>query len=555
MNPNAAEAAEAAEATQISRLMCLEDWFLTPQERGNPSTLIDRRRRLTRTAWTTGNHVEVLVDGAAYFRHLHGALCGLGRGDGVLFADWEGDADEQLCGPGTEVGVVLAELARRGVHVRGLLWRSHPRQAHFAEQDNIGFTRALNRAGGEVLLDERVRHVGSHHQKLVIVRHAESPERDVAYAGGIDLCHGRHDDSGHAGDVQPVEIASRYGARPPWHDVQLAVNGPAIADLEHTFRERWDDPTPLDHRNPWRMAIRRVTGQPRRPDPLPFGPSDPAPCGTQAVQVLRTYPAKRPRYPFAAAGERSIARAYLKAIRRARSLVYLEDQYLWSLDAADALADGLRRHAGLRVVLVVPRYPDRDGRATMAAGSIGRERFTNIVRGAGGGRVALYDLENAEGTPIYVHAKVCIIDDVWTVVGSDNLNRRSWTHDSEISCSIIDSVGDTRAPLDPGGLGDGARRFARETRLRLWREHLGRAHEDDDDLVDPVSGFDALARSASELDQWHESGRDNPRPPGHLRRHQLEPVATTTRWWARAMYRLMLDPDGRPRKLARTGGF
>lgn len=43
--------------------MCLEDWFLTRDEHGNPSTLIDHRRR-DGAACTTGNRVEVLVDGA-----------------------------------------------------------------------------------------------------------------------------------------------------------------------------------------------------------------------------------------------------------------------------------------------------------------------------------------------------------------------------------------------------------------------------------------------------------------------------------------------------------
>ena len=69
----------------------------------------------------------------------------------------------------------------------------------------------------------------------------------------------------------------------------------------------------------------------------------------------------------------------------------------------------------------------------------------------------MYDLDNDEGTPIYVHAKVCIIDDVWMTIGSDNLNRRSWTHDSELSCAIIDETVDEREPADPAGLGDGAR--------------------------------------------------------------------------------------------------
>ena len=64
-------------------------------------------------------------------------------------------------------------------------------------------------------------------------------------------------------------------------------------------------------------------------------PSDPAPAGRHSVQVLRTYPAKRPRLPFAPEGERSIARAYLKVFQRARRLIYVEDQYLWSGAAAE----------------------------------------------------------------------------------------------------------------------------------------------------------------------------------------------------------------------------
>ena len=72
-------------------------------------------------------------------------------------------------------------------------------------------------------------------------------------------------------------------------------------------------------------------------------------------------------------------------------------------------------------------------------------------------RFAIFDLENEEGTPIYVHAKTVVVDDTWAAVGSDNLNRRSWTHDSELSCAILDGDRDLRELADPAGLGDGAR--------------------------------------------------------------------------------------------------
>jgi len=524
------------------------DWFLKIDERGNAASAIDRRRGDDR-GWTDNNAVQVLVDGSEYFNRLVATLSDLGEGDHIYLTDWQGDGDELLGGTGTEVGNVLAAAARRGVDVRGLLWRSHPRQAHFAEQDNAALAKLVNEAGGEVVLDERVRRGGSHHQKLVIVSRVSDELGPVVFIGGIDLCHGRHDDQRHAGDPQAVPLDARYGANPPWHDVQLEVRGPAVGDLEYTFRERWTDPTPLDHRNPLRAALRRATGEPRRPHSLPPQRHESATVGTHAVQVLRTYPAKRPPFPFAPDGERSIARAYLKAFRRARRLVYLEDQYLWSLHAAHALADQLRREPDLHIIAIVPRYPDRGGSLTDAANRIGREYVTEVLRRAGGERVAIYDLENRDATPIYVHAKVCIIDDVLLVVGSDNLNRRSWTHDSEISCSVLDAEIDERAPSDPAGLGDRARRLARQTRLRLWREHLQRPTDDDDDLVDPIRGFVELRRSATALDAWHANGRRDARPPGHLRMHQPDVVAPRLRAAAFTAHHVLLDPDGRPTEL------
>ena len=98
----------------------------------------------------------------------------------------------------------------------------------------------------------------------------------------------------------------------------------------------------------------------------------------------------------------------------------------------------------LRVVVVVPRYPDQDGRLSGPPNRIGQLIAMRHL-GSRRGPVPSYDLEGDEW-PIYVHAKVCIIDDVWMTIGSDNLNRRSWTHDSELSCAIID---ETRTIANP----------------------------------------------------------------------------------------------------------
>jgi phosphatidylserine/phosphatidylglycerophosphate/cardiolipin synthase-like enzyme len=170
--------------------------------------------------------------------------------------------------------------------------------------------------------------------------------------------------------------------------------------------------------------------------------------------------------------------------------------------------------------------------------------------------VLVCDLENEESTPIYVHAKICIVDDVWLMVGSDNMNRRSWTHDSELSCSILDDTRDEREPRDPAGLGDGARRLARDTRLQLWREHLGRTEADGvDDLLDPDRAFAEFRRAAQALDAWHAGGRVGTRPPGHVRIHEPDRVPTWHRGWAHAVSRVLNDPDGRSTRHKRADHY
>jgi hypothetical protein len=293
------------------------EWLLTTDERGNDATAIDVEHE-EGWAWTVGNRVIVHVDGAAYFTRLYQLLSGLGAGDWVYLTDWRIDATRRLAGPGTELGPLLVQLARHGVAIRGLLGRSHASLVRFNQDANRVLSTMVNR-----------------------------------------LSRGRADGPDHRGDPDPVRIDPRYGRRPPWHDLQLEVHGPAVLDVDFTFRERWEDHTPADHRNPLRTMWRRVSHEPRRRALLRRLP--PPPVGSQVVQVLRTYPARHRAIPFAPEGERSIARAYLKALRRAQTLVYIEDQYLWGTLVSDALAAALRASAELRMIIVVPRYPDRDG--------------------------------------------------------------------------------------------------------------------------------------------------------------------------------------------------
>ncbi len=487
------------------------------------------------------------MHGATYFAALVTAVRAMRAGDLLLFTDWRGDPDERLDPDGTQVGTLLCEAAASGVTVRGLVWRSHLDRLAFSEQENRHLGEEIDAAGGVCLLDMRVRPGGSHHQKFVVLRHPGRPEMDRAFVGGIDLCHSRHDDATHEGDPQSQPMAAVYGERPPWHDIQLQVRGPAVGDVEAVFRERWDDPAPLS-RNPLHRLHDRVAGLDPKRRALPAQLPDPGSCGSQAVQLLRTYPPRKLGYPFAPDGERSVARGINKVLGRARRLIYVEDQYLWSADVAAGFCDALMAQPDLLMIAVLPYYPDQDGRFSTTPNLIGRYDALRMLRRAGGDRVAVYGVENHRGTPIYVHAKVCVVDDQWASVGSDNFNRRSWTHDSELSCAVVDEV-----PSSPRTSTE--RPFPLQLRLTLAREHLDRAAGDDVDLEDPSRAHAAFAIAADALDAWHGAGRRGTRPPGRLRRYPTPALSPFSRAWSRPLYRAIYDPDGRSRSQRASNQF
>ncbi|MCW2764563.1 MAG: phospholipase [Nocardioides sp.] len=525
------------------------DWLLTKDERANPATRLDDGHP-GEQAWSEGNLVRPLIHGATYFAELHARIEATRAGDLILFTDWQGDADELLTGePGSEVAEVLGRADERGVDVRGLVWRSHQEQLGFTARENRRLGEELQARGAEALLDMRVRMGGSHHQKLVVIRHRDDPTRDIAYVGGIDLCHSRRDDIEHHGDRQAQELAAEYGDTPPWHDVQAAISGPAVYDVETVFRERWEDPTPLS-RNPLAHLKDRVAGLDLSPKPLPprTDPPPPVEGGTHVVQLLRTYPNLRHGrdYPFARGGERSVARGYRKALARARRLVYIEDQYLWGHHVGDVFTRALRDHPDLHVIGVVPLHPDIDTTLARTSELLGRRRAMLEMMRAAPGRVAMYGIENRAGTPIYVHAKACVVDDTWATIGSDNFNRRSWTHDSELSASVVDRDST----------------YARRLRLTLAAEHLDRplASPDSlldvmDDCVDPAGMFAAYQRCAEGLDGWYAGGCVGPKPLGRLRRMQPPEIGPVAGALALVPYLVLDDPDGRPRALRRTDSF
>jgi phosphatidylserine/phosphatidylglycerophosphate/cardiolipin synthase-like enzyme len=194
----------------------------------------------------------------------------------------------------------------------------------------------------------------------------------------------------------------------------------------------------------------------------------PAVAGQAELQVVRTVPERI--YARLWRGEFSILESYLRALRAARRLIYLENQFLWSPEVVSVLCDKLRNPPDerFRLLILLPAKANNGNDDT-------RGQLGLLVEADNGARrllaCTLYQ-PGEDGLPVYVHAKVGIVDDAWLTIGSANLNEYSLFNDTELNVVTRDST------------------LARATRLRLWSEHLDRPvaalEGDPTELIDTV---------------------------------------------------------------------
>ncbi|HET8894642.1 MAG TPA: phospholipase D-like domain-containing protein [Gaiellaceae bacterium] len=292
-----------------------------------------------------------------------------------------------------------------------------------------------------------------HHEKTIVI------DDRVAFVGGIDLTS----ESGDRFDTSEHHPRVSVG----WHDACARVEGPAVSDVAEHFRMRWHE----------------VTGK-------TLALTDPSsPAGDLEVQIVRTVPEKV--YSAVPRGDFSILESYLRAIQAAERFIYIENQFLWSPEVEAALQDKIANppRDDFRLLLLLPSKPNSGSDDTR--GVLGEL----IEADADAGRVlacTLYARSGRLADPIYIHAKIAIIDDTWLTLGSANLNEHSLFNDTEMNIVTHDPE------------------LARGTRFRLWSEHL----ELNVDQIpsDPIRAIDDLWKPISE-DQLQR--RDNGQPLSH----------------------------------------
>lgn len=148
------------------------------------------------------------------------------------------------------------------------------------------------------------------------------------------------------------------------------------------------------------------------------------------VAVARTLPELGER-----AEVREIEALYLAAIAGAEHTLYIESQYLASRTLAEAIAARLREDDGPEIVLVIPR--NADGWLEQKAMDGARHDLLHLLWSADiHDRFGAFYPVTSSGAPIYVHAKVLVMDDRLLRIGSSNLNNRSMGFDTECDIAV-----------------------------------------------------------------------------------------------------------------------
>jgi cardiolipin synthase A/B len=389
-----------------------------------------------------GNTVQLLIDGEPAFRRVCEAI-ETAQHSVFLTVTFMWSTFTMPDGRGTTLEV-LSRAARRGLDVRLIFWRPDDETASLRRNAFWGAPEhfeLLERLQPQVSIRwDRAQPRFCQHQKTWLIDAGEVGQ--TAFLGGINLNPNSVVAPGHHGEGQN-------------HDVYIELIGPAVADVHHNFVQRWNE---ASERHPeggrWGQQADHDL---EFPSQLPL-----LECGEATVQIQRTIHAGRYKNGYApvnglpfniALGEQTNFAQYCALIRGAQRSIYIENQYLETLEIVEALLEALGR--GVEVVLLMPLLPDLlpidlpperqvflELRATLGA----YDHFTLAgIAGLG---------NDGRRKPVWIHSKLILVDDTWATIGSANLHRYSMFGNAELNAAIFSS------------------QVVRGFRIELFKEHL-----------------------------------------------------------------------------------
>ena len=308
--------------------------------------------------FTDGNKLQLLCNGTDYFPALAQAI---DAAQGEIYLQTYIFRDDVT---GQAIAAALARAAQRGVAVRVLV-------DGFGSKDHFTEIRQRLLAAGVLVLIYRPRispltlrrnRLRRMHRKLAVI------DARVAFIGGINIV----DDSDTPGD------------NPPRYDYGVRIEGPLLAPITAEVERLWSRVAWANLRRRWRA--KRIVAV------------DATPRGAQrAALVVRDNLRHRA----------DIEAAYLEAIGNARTEIIIANAYFFpGARFRRALRDATRR--GVRVTLLL------QGRVEYFLQHYASRAFYGPLLDAG---VEIYEYQRS-----FMHAKVAVIDQRWSTVGSSNID-------------------------------------------------------------------------------------------------------------------------------------
>ena len=356
--------------------------ILKQQDKPEEPTLLARHlatmQKISRKPWIAGNRVQLLVDGPASYRVIFREIAA--ARDHVNIETYILEGDEI----GDRLSRLLIEKQSQGVQVNLL----YDAVGSIGTSDE--FFDRLRSAGVHVcafnpLLPSRGRVADPNqrdHRKQVIV------DGRVAVSGGINFSSVYSRGSAGSGNASPPSVKSG------WRDTNIEVRGPAVAQYQQLFLTSWEKQscTPLAERS----YFPRLESQ-----------------GQKVVGVIGSTSDDERRLMYL---------ALLSAIRESRQSVYVTMAYFVP-DAEIRLALEQAARRGVDVQLILPGFSD-----SWVVLEAGRSYYDELLSAG----VHISELHRA-----LLHAKTAVIDDVWSTVGSTNLDWRSLLHNDELNTVVL----------------------------------------------------------------------------------------------------------------------
>lgn len=432
----------------------------------------------------TAENFSIIIDGADYFLNLRKIISSSKKQ--LLLIGWDFDLEIEMlpsesdadgCAPDglpNQLGAFLEAVVEQtpSLQVYMLKWNG----AVVVAPGRVGPSVALSMFGSDRIhfaLDGHHPFGACHHQKIVIA------DDTFAFCGGIDATENRWDTSEHL-PADPRRVCKDGSLAQPWHDATSAMSGPAASALAELSRLRWE----------------RATGEILERPPLAERPLWPEGLNVQANDVEIAIARTEPPYDGAPLIN-EIERLYLDSIDAARDMIYIESQYFTGESICDKLQQRLAEQNGPEVIIINPVSAQSDFEDD--AMHVLRNRVIENLRAADHqDRFRIYYPVNAAEEPIYVHAKIMIVDTSVIHLGSSNIDDRSMGFDTE--CDV--------ALEGMGGL-------IAATRAKLVAEHLGVSSKAFSECLERTK---SLIATIDELNRSDERGlRKLDRRPENLR--------------------------------------